>query len=601
MRSRFLFKLFASYVFFVLVNALVAEFLVSRWIARHERVEIFESLAGQAALLADAVRPALGAAADGSLERRIESLAAATGSRLTVVAADGTVLADSAERHESMQNHLARKEFAEAVAKGSGSDERTSVTTGQPTLYYCLAVAGGESRLGFVRVALPLPGIEARLDRLRSTVLAGVLVGTAVALALAVVVARRLTRPVAALTEAAAALATGDLEIEIPVTSRDELGELARAFEHMSARLRERLADLERERSKLAVVLESMTEGVVAVDGDERLLHCNAAARAMLGIGSGAAIGRPLVELVRAPELVAALRVDPRADPHTSSATSEPPHEVRLLQGGRTLVALIRASPLPAGGAVAVLLDATELRRLETVRRDFVANVSHELKTPLAAMRGLVETLVDDEATMDAGVRRRFLGKLGDHVQRLTDLATDLLHLARAEAERPHPPITIDLAAAAATALERLAPAARAKSITLVVSGGAATAVGDPEAIAQILDNLVDNAVKYTPAGGRVEVRTLVADEGGAPGAAGVIEVIDNGVGIEPVEQARVFERFYRVDKARARDVPGTGLGLSIVKHLVEAHGGTVTLESWPGRGSTFRVRLPGRPAGQEE
>lgn len=310
MRHRFAVKLFSSYALLVVVNAVVAELLITRFTAEEQRREIEESLAGQAALLADAVRSGLESGGDAALERRVEQLGAATGSRLTVVATDGRVLADSAERAATMENHLARAEFVEAAQEGRGVDERTSATTGQRTLYVCVAVPGPRERLGFVRAALPLPTVEARRRWLRGLVLLGVLAGTVVALLIAWLVASRLTRPIAALTGAARALADGAPHAVIVRGGDDELGELARSFERMSARLQERLRDLESERAKLAVVLEGLAEGVLAVDARERLLHCNAAARRMLDLPPAAGLLRPLVELVRTPELVAARRLE---------------------------------------------------------------------------------------------------------------------------------------------------------------------------------------------------------------------------------------------------------------------------------------------------
>ncbi|MBL8843913.1 MAG: HAMP domain-containing protein [Planctomycetes bacterium] len=589
MRSRILFKLFASYASLVVVSGVLIDLLVSRFAGRDQRAAIEEALDAQAVLLADSMRAALAQGGEPGLAPRIEALGAATGSRLTVIAADGRVLADSIDPPAAMENHATRPEVIEAAASGRGLDERTSATTGQPTLYVCVAVhSAAGARLGFVRAALPLPSVAARAARLRSAVLGGVASGTVVALLLAWFVARRLTRPIVELTEAASAIADGRAGPSLDHGGRDEVAELARAFERMATRLAERVDEQQRERDQLALVLDRVAEGVVAIDGEERLLLCNGAARAMLGVADQGAIGRPLVELVRAPELVEAVRLRDVAPGEAGAPRSR---EVHLLLGGRERVLLVRAAALPSGGAVAALLDVTELRRLETVRRDFVANVSHELKTPLAAMRGLVETLVDDPA-MDAATRQRFLGKLGHHVTRLADLAVDLLHLARAESDGPVARVALDLAAAARQAVDRFAGPAQSKSITLAADLAPAAAFADPLAIEQILDNLVDNALKYTPAGGRVEVRTAM-DAGHAR-----LEVSDTGVGIEPAEQGRVFERFYRVDKARARDVPGTGLGLSIVKHLCEANGGTIALESWPGRGSTFRVELPRPPEG---
>jgi two-component system phosphate regulon sensor histidine kinase PhoR len=332
---------------------------------------------------------------------------------------------------------------------------------------------------------------------------------------------------------------------------------------------------LRRAGAESSALVDAMVEGVLASDERGRIVTANPAARRLLGYD----------ETESMPNLPSLFRVKAAREVVDATVRGDAVQDRELDLNGRTI--LVNSRPLPAGGAVLVLHDVSELRRLETVRRDFVANVSHELKTPLAAMRGLVDTLVDDEA-MAPEVRQRFLGKLGDQVRRLADLATDLLHLSRAESEPTSAREAVDLDGAGAAAVERFAAAARAKGVALVHGdGGSVLGWCDPTALEQIVDNLVDNAIKYTPAGGRVDLRA------GRDGERVHFEVVDTGIGIEPSEQARVFERFYRVDKARSRDVPGTGLGLSIVKHLVDGHGGSVELESWPGRGSTFRVLLP--------
>jgi len=590
-RSRFLGKLFASYALVVVMGGVLVGAFAFHWTEQSERGAIEESLAAQAWLLADGVTPALKAAAapgfDGAaLEARVAALRVLTGSRLTAIDPAGRVLADSHEDPATMENHAGRPEVVAALRTGRGSNERVSATTGQRTLYVAVSVRDGAALLGFARAALPVPALEQQYARLRDGVVAGVAAGSVLALVVAALFARRLTRPLASMTEAAAALAEGDDAPAIAHSSSDEMGDLARAFNRMAAQLRERLKLLEQEREKLETVFESMTEGVVAVDQDERLLHLNQAARAMLGIAPVAPRGRALVEVIRQPELVEVVRAAARD-------RREHIEDVRLHASGRDRVLAIHAAPLGPRGAVAVVLDVTALRRLETVRRDFVANVSHEIKTPLAAMLGLADTLIDDQA-MTADVRARFLGKLRDHVHRLSDLATDLLHLSRAETELVTVREEVDLDAACAAAVDRFAAAARAKGVALdhaAPAGGRIECLCDPIALVQILDNLVDNALKYTPAGGRVELHA------GRRDGRVMVEVSDTGIGIEPSEQTHVFERFYRVDKARSRDVPGTGLSLAIVKHLVETHGGSVEIESWPGRGSTFRVLLP-PPAG---
>jgi len=582
-RSRFVAKLFASFALVVVVGGVLVGLCVDRFTIDGERRGIEESLGSQAVLLSELVAPALRAGDAAGIEALLARLAPASGTRFTVIAPDGRVVAESHEQPSRMKNHGDRPEVIAALRKKRGRAERVSDTTRQHTLYVAVAIPGGTPWIGIARASLPLPGLEQRFSRLRAGLFTGVAAGTLLALVVAAFVARRVTRPVVAMTRAAASLAEGAEPPAIDPASSDEMGELARSFNRMAAQLRDRLHLLEAERGKLETVFESMSEGVVAVDENERLLHLNAAARTMLGVAPLAPRGRALVEVIRQPELVQVVRAAARE-------RSERGDEVRVHAGGRDRVLAIHATPLGSRGAVAVVLDVTALRRLERVRRDFVANVSHEIKTPLAAMRGLVDTLLDDEA-MAPEVRRRFLGKLGDQVRRLADLATDLLHLSRAESEPTSAREAVDLDGAGAAAVERFAAAARAKGVALVhADGGSVLGWCDPTALEQIVDNLVDNAIKYTPAGGRVDLRA------GRDGERVHFEVVDTGIGIEPSEQARVFERFYRVDKARSRDVPGTGLGLSIVKHLVDAHGGSVELKSWPGRGSTFRVYLPRPP-----
>jgi two-component system phosphate regulon sensor histidine kinase PhoR len=370
----------------------------------------------------------------------------------------------------------------------------------------------------------------------------------------------------------------------------DDVAQLADAFNRMSADLRERMATITGERNRLVAILSAMVEGVVAVDREQRVLHVNEAAAAILGTPASEAMGRPAWEMTRVGEVLDALGVAARE-------LRDLTREARIARPGGERTVQLHASPLRDGqgrpaGAVVVLHDVTELRRLETVRRDFVANVSHELKTPLTAIHGMVETVLDDEG-MEAETRRRFLARVHEHSSRLGNLVHDLLALARIEAaEGALERALLDLREPVRDSAARLTPAADAKGLTLEVHLPAEPVEieGDEEALREVVDNLLDNAVKYTPSGGAVTL-TLAC---GATEAT--IDVRDTGIGIEKEHLARIFERFYRVDKARSRELGGTGLGLAIVKHLVAAHGGRVSVESEPGAGSAFRVALP-RPA----
>ncbi|HVS10216.1 MAG TPA: ATP-binding protein [Planctomycetota bacterium] len=418
------------------------------------------------------------------------------------------------------------------------------------------------------------------------------------ALALAAWSARRLTRPLDAMTEAADAMRNGGLRRAIAGHGADEFDRLAAAVDGMAQDLQGRVEALTGDRNKVLAILASMVEGVVAVDRGERVVHMNEVAERLLGASPGQAAGRRIWEVTRASGvcelLEATLREEGEAAGELVLRVGTDPAERRIE---------MRSSPLrdaagEVAGAVVVLHDVSELRRLEEVRRDFVANVSHELKTPLTAIRGLVETLLDDRH-MEEATRVRFLEKIRDQSSRLSTLVSDLLTLARIESpEEPIERRTLDLRSPVREGAARFAPLCQHKGLEmrLELPERAVLLRGDEEALRQIVDNLLDNAVKYTPSGGRVRLRLVAPASDGGPERWALLEVEDTGIGIEPRHQERIFERFYRVDKARSRELGGTGLGLSIVKHLALAHGGRVSLESTPGRGSTFRVHLPSPP-----
>jgi two-component system phosphate regulon sensor histidine kinase PhoR len=393
---------------------------------------------------------------------------------------------------------------------------------------------------------------------------------------------RRLRRTLAELSAAAAGLAAGDAGRRLPAPADPDLARLAEAVALLAARAEAQGAAERADRDHLRAVLDSMSEGVMVVDGGGRTRLVNPAFRRLFGI-AGDPAGRPPRELTRQPELASAIEA-------ALAGGSPPPRAIEVLGPERRTVALAaNALRSAAGGAIVTARDTTEQSRLSAMRRDFVANVSHELKTPLAAIRGYAETLADG-ALEEPETARRFTARILDQCRRLQALLDDLLTLSRLESvEAPFERRAIDLAACAARAVEAVARAAEARGVTIAVepADGRVEVAGDPESLERLLVNLVDNAVKYNRDGGRVTVRLARAD------GEALIEVADTGIGIPEDLQPRVFERFFRVDKGRAREEGGTGLGLAIVKHVAQRHGGTVELESEPGRGSTFRVRLP--------
>jgi signal transduction histidine kinase len=428
---------------------------------------------------------------------------------------------------------------------------------------------------GIVRLSAPLDETDRTLDRAQAAVGGAALLALLVGTVLAWIAARSVAQPLTGLAAAANAIAAGALP-RFPRSGIAEIDALVQALRQMHRQLQDRFEQLRREQGETAALVESMMEGVIAADGRGRVVTANAAARRLLGYEVDVAMpalpqlfrakaAREVVDAVLAGQVIAG----------------------RELELGEQVL-LVNARPLASGGAVLVLHDQTALRRLETVRRDFVANVSHELKTPLTSISGYAETLLGDPA--DAATTRRFLEIILNNARRMQRLVDDLLDLSRIEAGRWVPePELVEVAAIAGEIWAGLADRAaqRAVAFTLDVAPDAATVMVDPDALRQILTNLFDNSLRYTPPGGRITCRAIRTGDGVE------IAVADTGSGISGEHLGRIFERFYRADPSRSRDEGGTGLGLSIVKHLAEAHGGRATAESTLGQGTVIRVSFP--------
>ena len=402
-------------------------------------------------------------------------------------------------------------------------------------------------------------------------------------------VMRRIAVPLDSVTLAAEQLATGDAPLELAEDLRAYPRQLVTAFRAMSQRVTARITELEQWREsldqnnqQLAIVLEAMVEGVIAVDAQERILLANMAAIRLLDLKPQGLTGRPLWEVVRLPKVQELVR-------QTLEGGEQQRIEIEVPRTHSTLAAVMSRLPgEPSSGAVIVLHDVTDLRRLENLRREFVSNVSHELKTPLAAISAYAETLLDG-ALEDPEINRSFVGRIGEQADRLHALILELLELARMESdEHAFELRAIDVGAVLRECVDEHQDVAKSKSLRLEseASAEAVWGLADLEGLRTIADNLLDNAINYTPAGGRISVRCRLEEDWVA------FDVEDTGVGIVKENQARIFERFFRVDRARSREVGGTGLGLSIVKHLCQVFGGQVKVTSQLGKGSTFTVRL---------
>ncbi|MEM9599159.1 MAG: ATP-binding protein, partial [Acidobacteriota bacterium] len=584
LRSRFLWKLFAGYAFLILLSSALIGGLVARRVETETLAETDLRLHAVAALLRDTVAAAQKNGGVEHLQGRIQVLGAEAATRLTVITPEGRVVADSEHDPRRMDDHSDRPEILQAWAEGVGASSRYSTTLKQQMRYHALPLYVDGRPVAMARTSLPLDVLENRLADLRRAVGLGAVAGILFALGLGFLYARTITRPLLSMAEAAEEIADGAYDQRIEASGRDELGKLAKAFNTMSRQLRGSMSAMASDRKRLTAILSSMTEGVVAVDRDERIVHMNGVAGRLLEADPNAVLSHPIWEVTRILEV--------------SEALGETLEEGRLVQqtvrqpGSPDRVLQLYASPLltDAGvaGAVLVVKDVTQLRHLETMRRDFIGNASHELKTPITVIRGLVETLLDDPDA-DPGVRQRFLQRVLAQSDRMKNLVSDLLSLSRLESGASVLEIQpLDLREPIEEAVRSLLTLAEGRGVRIDcdLPDRPLLVEGDEEGLRQAVSNLLDNAVKYSQAEA-VTVRLRWE-----PGEA-VVEVEDQGIGIEADHRDRIFERFYRVDKARSSAVGGTGLGLAIVKHIALAHGGTVSLRSTPGEGSTFALRLP--------
>lgn len=567
-------RLFLSYL--LLIVLLVASFSVAAGsMLRDQLTRAEEQHLRRELALAAAQYGAAAAAAPDSTAR---ALGALTGRRVTVIAPDGTVLGESTReggRPGAMPNHAGRPEVRAAL-DGVGpiaTAVRFSTTEDEDHMYAAVATAAGD----VLRLSVPLAEIDAALARVQRRILLVGLVGLLLAVLFSLGFSIAVTRPLRRIQGVATAMAAGDLDRRLRERRRDELGDLARSLDTLAEELQRRLAQLDDERAEMQTLIDSMAEGVIAVGPAGAVRRANPAARRMFSLAERPQ-GIPPEAVTRRPEF---LRLVARAlGGETSSATE-------LVSDGRALLGT--AHPLPDGGAVLVFLDVSELRRLEGVRRDFVANASHELKTPLTVIRGYSETLLDPDLPPD--VARRFAHTVRQNAERLQRIVDDLLDLSRIESGGWRiDPEEVDIAAVAEEAWSAHPSEGARPRLEIDIDPAAATAHADPAALQQILGNLLGNAIRYTPADGRISVLARPLSDGD-----GVeIEVRDTGSGIAAAHLPRIFERFYRADPARSRAEGGTGLGLAIVRHLVEAHGGHIEASSELGRGTAIRFTLPG-------
>jgi two-component system phosphate regulon sensor histidine kinase PhoR len=508
------------------------------------------------------------------------------GARVTVVASDGTVLADSADDPAKMENYANRPEVQAAIASGAGKDVRQNATLGRALVYRAYRFEPPSGPPVVIRFALPLAQANESIAEFRRRLLLASFLMLILGGAASLIYSRGFSARIERLKDFSHRVSGGDFRPLPSDDTEDELTDLARALNETAAHLDRTIRTLTGERNQSSAILRSMIEGVAVIDSRERVVFCNRAFAEILNLDAARCEGRPLVELVRQADLLDLAR---RALTSADSLQGSLIIGTVMPRSFAVTATPVKALEPAANGAVIVLHDITELRRLERVRQDFVANVSHEFKTPLTAIQGFAETLLGG-ALEDEKNNRRFLEIIRDHASRLGRLTDDLLKLARIEAGKldvQYQPVSVAELVEGCAATTLFKASQRNIALNLSYPPELPAVRGDAGLLREVLQNLLDNAVQYTSPGGRVDLSAATRDH------EAVITVADTGIGIPLADQERIFERFYRVDAARSREVGGTGLGLSIAKHIVEAHGGRLWVESTVGAGSQFHFSIP--------
>src|SRR5262245_31691145 len=584
LKSRLFLKIMVSYVVLLLV-VLAATYLYMAYRFHDNYIHLeHQRLLTAAKVLARTLPAGLSMT---EMQPWAEDVGRQTGFRITLIAADGKVLADNQGNPAAMDNHAGRPEVQEAQRSGTGASVRFSHTLEKNELYLAYRLASETHRSLVLRLALPHQEVSEGFRSAQQGLLLIWVFLFLLALGLGYLFTRSFTGRIEGIRRFSEKVAQGNLDARVREVSTDELGSLAESLNTTADALQGTIDALRKEKNRVAAILEGMRAGVIVIDGDGRLTLMNPFLGRILQADLRESLGKKVIEVVRNAELKGILdRV--LADRKEATAT------VDMSLGTRRsfeVVAVPLSETGPAsGGVVAVLHDITRLKELESIRKDFVANVSHELRTPLTSIRGFAETLLDG-ALEDRSNNRRFVEIIRSHALRLSDLTMDLLTLATLESESFHlKPETIDLPAIVHEVLESFRPSGLTKrqGLEASIEEGLPPIKADRGRIRQVLINLLENAVKFTPEEGRISLGVRLNPERSAV----ELHVKDNGIGIPSSDLPRIFERFYRVDKTRSREQGGTGLGLAIVKHIVEAHRGYVSVKSTLGQGSDFCVTL---------
>jgi two-component system phosphate regulon sensor histidine kinase PhoR len=587
-KKSLLWHLFFSYLLITLLSLVAVTWYSTASLKKFMLKEIEADLEERALLFRPMLLQYLSPLNERAIDDLCKTVSQAASTRVTVMLPWGKVVGDSDNDPAQMDNHFDRPEVAAALEGSRGASTRYSPTQGKELMYVALPIKKDMRTLGILRTSIPVDHIDKTLGAIQVSIALAGLIIAAVAALLSLLLSHRNRRPIDEIKKGAESYSRGEFNVYLPTSGLAEIAGLSDTMKRMAGELQEQIRTITEQRNELEAVLSSMAEGVFGVDQEERLLGMNPSAARILGCDPAKVQGRTIQEVIRLSELQRFVVV--------ALSSEEPVEKDLVLYGEAERIVRAHGTPLRDAegkreGVLIVLNDVTHLAKLENIRKDFVANVSHEIKTPITAIKGFVETLQEGQSQDPEDVRR-FLGIVHRHVDRLEAIVEDLLTLSRIEKEAETEEITLEehsVRKVLVKAVQACENKAQVKKIHLELECSEDLKGRiNPPLLEQAVVNLIDNAINYSEEGKSVTIR---AQENAQEI---LIQVEDQGSGIERRHLERIFERFYRVDKSRSRKLGGTGLGLSIVKHILEAHGGRVSVESQPGRGSTFTLHLPG-------
>ncbi|MBU1260544.1 MAG: cell wall metabolism sensor histidine kinase WalK [Planctomycetes bacterium] len=586
-KRRLIWQLYPSFLLIIIIPIVGVTWYWSQSLRKFYLNQVAEDLKSRAHLIEKQISMGLTDQSFDQIDDLCKQIGLASTTRITIILPDGQVIADSDEQPAKMGNHADRPEFQTVLEQGSGSSIRFSQTLGKRMMYLAIALKQDGKVLAVIRTSVPVTAIDKALNSIYAKLLwAGVIIAVCAAV-ISLALSKRISMPIEKIKETARSFAAGNLDLRLSISKPIELAELAEAMNKMARQLNEKISTITTQNSESDAILSSMVEGVIAIDAEGCIVRINRAAASFLNVNTKQAERHKIAEAIDNIDIVEFAQESLNSSAPTEADIVLAGDEKRFLKLHGTRLSDVGGKKT---GAVIVLTDVTRLQQLEKIRRDFVANVSHELKTPITSIKGFVETLQEGALT-ESQQARRFLEIIGKHSDRLNAIIDDLLSLSRLEEDSEKRMLSFETTLLKpvltdAITLSEIKAEEKHIQVNLNCKENIEARI-NPALLEQAITNLIDNAIKYSTADSKIWVEAEQNEN------EIIVEVRDQGCGIDKKYQERIFERFYVVDKGRSRKLGGTGLGLSIVKHIAQVHGGHIEVESTVGKGSTFKIRLP--------